>query len=105
MTWTKSAIRAARKVPLPALLQHRGLVLRDRGGGNFEPLDHPGLLLKASYWRWPHRHLAGNTIDFLIQVEGKTFHQAMHIITATSDYDPLGQQLQEERRNDREILR
>ena len=96
MTWTTSAIRAARKVPLPALLQQRGLVLRDRGGGNFEPLDHPGLLLKASYWRWPHRHLAGNTLDFLIQVEGKTFHQAMQIITEAEHYDPAEHNLREE---------
>jgi hypothetical protein len=105
MTWTKSAIRAARKVPLATLLQQRGLALRDRGGGNVEPLNHPGVLIKASYWRWPERDLAGNTIDFLIQVEGKTFHQAMQIIAAADNYDASEQELREERGNDPEILR
>jgi len=71
--------------------------------------DHPtgpvGLLLKANYWIWPDRDLAGNTIDFLVQVEGKTFHQAMQIITTAHDYDALEQELREERGNDQEILR
>ena len=47
----------------PELLRRRGLALRETGGGNFRVLDHPGLVVKDGYWRWPERELQGNTID------------------------------------------
>jgi hypothetical protein len=40
-------------------------------------------LVKDSYWRWPQRNLAGNAIDFFVQVLGLSFHDAMRQITAT----------------------
>ena len=42
---------------------------------------YPGLIIKDSYWRWPERNLAGNAIDFSVQVLGLSFHDAMHQIT------------------------
>ena len=42
---------------------------------------YKGLLLKDSYWRWPERNLAGNAIDFFVQVLGLSFHDAMRQIT------------------------
>ena len=51
--------------------------------GNFELLAYKGLLIKDSYWRWPERNLAGNTIDFFAQVLGLSFHDAMSQITGT----------------------
>jgi hypothetical protein len=81
--WTRDQIRAARMVALPPLLQKRGLALRDRGGGNVEVEQYHGLLLKASYWRWPDRNLAGNAIDFYVKVLGASFHDAMKELTAT----------------------
>jgi hypothetical protein len=41
------------------------------------------LLIKDSYWRWPERSLAGNAIDFHLQVLGLSFHDAMGQITGT----------------------
>jgi hypothetical protein len=41
-----------------------------------------GLILKASYWRWPERDKAGNTMDFFVQVLGLSFHDAMRQITS-----------------------
>ena len=81
--WTREQIRAARVTPLVPLLQQRGLPLRERDAGNFELASHPGLLLKDSYWRWPERNLAGNAIDFCVQVLGLSFHDAMRQITNT----------------------
>ena len=78
--WTREQIRAARVVPLVPLLQQRGLPLRERDADNFELVTHPGLLLKESYWRWPERHLAGNAIDFCVQVLGMSFHDAMRAL-------------------------
>ena len=39
-----------------------------------------GASVKQSYWRWPQRDMAGNTIDFFVQVRGMTFHEAMRPI-------------------------
>ena len=68
-------------VALPPLLNKRGLALRDRGGGNLEIEQYKGLLLKASYWRWPDRDMAGNAIDFYVKVLGTSFHDAMKELT------------------------
>ena len=78
--WTREQIRAARLVALIPLLQQRRLPLRERDAGNFELASHPGLLLKDSYWRWPERNLAGNAIDFCVQVLGMSFHDAMRAL-------------------------
>ena len=40
-----------------------------------------GLLLKATYWRWPGRNLAGNAIDFYTKVLGASFADAMRELT------------------------
>ena len=50
---------------------------------NFELATHPGLLLKASYWRWPQRNLAGNAIDFCVQILGLSFHDALRALLRT----------------------
>lgn len=75
--WTREQIRAARSAPLVPLLQKRGLQLIERPAGNFELADFRGLLVKDSYWRWPERNLAGNAIDFFVQVMGLSFHDTM----------------------------
>ena len=79
--WSKEQIRAARAVELAPLLARRGFALRDRGGGNLEIEQYKGLLLKASYWRWPDRDMAGNAIDFYVKVLGTSFNEAMEDIT------------------------
>jgi len=79
--WTRDQIRAARMTPLAPLLQKRGLQLLEREAGNFLLPAYPGLIVKDSYWRWPERNLAGNAIDFCVQVLGLSFHDAMRHIT------------------------
>ncbi len=79
--WTRDQIRAARVAPLVPLLQRRGLQLLERDADNYELSAHPGVILKDSYWRWPQRDLAGNTIDLFTQVLGLSFHDAMREIT------------------------
>jgi hypothetical protein len=79
--WSPDQIRTARMVELAPLLTRRGLTLYDRNGGNWEVMQYHGLLLKASYWRWPDRNLAGNTIDFYTKVLGASFNDAMQEIT------------------------
>ena len=79
-TWSREQIRAARLAPLVPLLQQRGLQLVERETGNFILPAYPGLIVKDSYWRWPERNLAGNAIDFHVQVLGLSFHDAMRQI-------------------------
>ncbi len=78
--WTREQIRAARMAPLAPLLQKRGLQLIALPAENFEVAPYKGLLLKDSYWRWPERHLAGNAIDFFVQILGLSFNDAMQQI-------------------------
>jgi hypothetical protein len=78
--WTREQIRAARIAPLVPLLQKRGLQLLQREAGNYVLPAYPGLILKDSYWRWPERNLAGNAIDFCVQVLGLSFNDAMRQI-------------------------
>jgi hypothetical protein len=80
--WTREQIRAARIAPLVPLLRKRSIDLIEKEAGNFQLPAYPGLIVKDSYWRWPQRNLAGNTIDFFVQVLGLTFHNAMREITA-----------------------
>jgi len=83
--WTKSEIRAARKTALAPLLQTQGMSLQPLPGGNFRVVAHEDLLVKDWYWRWPSRAIDGNAIDYFMRVEGKTFNQAMRILSASSD--------------------
>ena len=75
--WTRQQIRAARQIELAPLLKKRGLALRDHGGGNLEVEHYNGLVIKASYWRWPEHDMAGNAIDFYVKVLGASFNDAM----------------------------
>jgi hypothetical protein len=79
--WTREQIRAARMAPLAPLLQKRGLQLVEHPAGNLALPAFPGLIVKDSYWRWPQRELAGNTIDFFVKVLGWSFADAMRQIT------------------------
>ncbi len=126
MIWTKpvqrfaaSAIRAARKAELPPLLSTRGYRLRPVQNGNFQVLPDPagqhpaGLVVKQSFWIWPERKLSGNAIDFLMKIEGKSFQEAMRIITACPEhsrraptcYDSSERKRREERGNEAKIAR
>jgi hypothetical protein len=95
MTWTKSAIRAARKADLVAILSNRGYLLQPLKNGNFRirpdskrPAAPAGCLVKQNYWSWPERAMAGNTIDFLVHLEAMSFHQAMQVIAASPTMTP-----------------
>lgn len=81
--WSREQIRSARLALLVPLLEKRGLQLVAQEAGNFVLSAYPGLIVKDSYWRWPERNLAGNAIDFHIQVLGLSFHDAMRQITGT----------------------
>ena len=81
--WSREQIRVARLAPLVPLLQKQALQLVAQEAGNYILPAYPGLIVKDSYWRWPQRDMAGNAIDFFVQVLGLSFHDAMRRITGT----------------------
>ena len=110
MIWTKSAIRAARKAELPPLLIERGYCLLPAQNGNLKILPDPagrhpaGLVVKQSFWIWPERELSGNTIDFFMKIEGKSFQDAMQIIV-DHHYDSSERKIREDRGNEAKTAR
>ena len=79
--WSRQQIQAARRASLPELLCAKGFHLRETGADNYRIGEHPGIVIKDSYWRDPTSERAGNTIDFFVAVLGMTFNQAMEAIT------------------------
>ena len=75
--WSKEQIRVARMVAIAPLLKKRGLHLIETGGGNYIIREHPGLIIKDSYWRHPECGAGGNAIDLLTQVMRLGFNEAM----------------------------
>lgn len=69
--------------PLPPLLTKHGLQTTPLPAGNLALSAFKGLIVKDSYWRWPEQNKAGNAIDFLVQVLGLSFNEAMHQIIGT----------------------
>ena len=63
------------------MLKNMGVRLRPLKNGNTLVLDYPDLIVKQQYWTWPERNIQGNAIDFLILVQGKSFQQAMQILS------------------------
>jgi hypothetical protein len=75
--WHKEQIRSARTVAIAPLLEKRGMHLAESGNGNYTIREHPGLIIKDCYWRWPERNLSGNTIDLYMHVLRMSFNNAM----------------------------
>ena len=77
-----SAGRASKSVPRARCRWWRCCKkqLIEKEAGNFQLPSFPGLIVKESYRRWPNRNLAGNTIDFFVQVLGMSFHDALRQI-------------------------
>jgi hypothetical protein len=85
--WSADNIRQARKTDLVPLLTGRGYLLQPATNGNFRimpnsnnPASPAGLIVKLHFWLWPEQHIAGNTIDFFMKIEGLSFNDAMRLI-------------------------
>jgi hypothetical protein len=76
--WSKAQIRAARRVPLPELLAHKGFDLyRDGPNGDYRLPRYPGIVVKDCFWLCEDSSQAGNAIDFFITVLAMSFSEAM----------------------------
>lgn len=83
MTWHSTDIEDARETPLAPLLKACGYLVSELRSGAFLVEELGDLVIRGHYWFWKSKHLKGNPIDFFMVVEGRTFHQAMTLITET----------------------
>mgnify|MGYP001142637857 CR=1 FL=1 len=83
--WTKAQIRQARHTPLVPILEALGYQLQPLKNGNYRLCRlATEIVVKDHYWVCKDhdtaadaRKSSGNAIDFLVEVEGMTFSQAM----------------------------
>ena len=81
MTWKRSEIRAARQMPLKPILEGLGYRLEPRRDENYLVVGlSEEFLVKEHYWVCTDDGSAGNTIDFLVNIQGMTFSEAMHLL-------------------------
>ena len=87
--WTKADIRRARQTPLKPVLEAMGYQLQPLRNGNYHlcRLDCD-IVIKDHFWIDKDADAstrAGNAIDFLVQVEGMSFAQAMETLCEFSE--------------------
>lgn len=80
MIWNKSDIRKARQAPLVIILGELGYLLRKLEHGNYVVDKFGSLIVKNNYWFWQENQQSGNTLDFFIKIENKSFMEAMKIV-------------------------
>ncbi len=91
--WTLDDIKRARAAMLAPILVHKGYAVLKLPNGAVLLRNFRGLIIHGNRWTWKSEHMYGNTLDFFITVEGKTFSQAMEILcnSAHQECDPQDQ--------------
>lgn len=86
MTWNRSDIRRARQAPLKPVLEELGYQLQPLRNGNYLVRHLAAeIVIKDHYWVSKDHGAAGNAIDFLVEVQGMTFSQAMDVLLAIQE--------------------
>jgi thermostable 8-oxoguanine DNA glycosylase len=79
--WSKADIRRARQIPLKPVLEKLGLRLENSNNGNYIVRDlHREIIIKDHFWVCTENGSAGNSIDFLVKIQGMSFANAMHLL-------------------------
>lgn len=78
--WTREMIEEARQASLPLILAEKGYTVRRLPNGAVQLPGFVGLLIHSNRWIWKNQHLHGNTIDFFVVIEGKSFDEAMRLV-------------------------
>lgn len=80
MIWTKSDIKNARKIFIAPILKKFGYRLVPLGFDNYKVSDFGNLIIKHNYFYWHDHKMKGNAIDYFVQIEKKSFNEAMNIL-------------------------
>jgi hypothetical protein len=92
-SWSTQDIDSARNTSLAPILAQRGYATTRLPNGAVLLRNFQGLLIHGNRWSWRSERLHGNTLDFFITLEGKTFAQAMQIVCDSSEDDPTNDDL------------
>ena len=82
-------IEQARKADLLQYLQSRGYRLIKSSPREYRLEEHDSLVISNNRWNWFSRDIGGNTLDFLIKYEGKSFGEAVGILTGKEIRTPI----------------
>ena len=77
---SQTVVGQARKADLVKYLQEKGYKLK-KEGRQYRLEGMSGLIVMGNYWYWHSRQEGGNTLDFLIRVEGTRFQDAVKTLT------------------------
>ncbi len=83
--WSREDIEAARTADLAPILARNGYQITVLPNGAVLLHGFRGLIIHANRWTWKAERLFGNTLDFFVTLEGKTFTQAMEILKTNND--------------------
>lgn len=76
MKYSKDQILAARQTDLVEWLRKKGYALK-KEGKDFRLLDFESLLVRDNRWKDFYSGAGGNTVDFLVEVAGMSFIEAL----------------------------
>jgi len=79
LTYTLEQIRQARQVDLLRYLEKQGYELK-KEGQNYRVAGQGGFLVQKNHWKQFSTDQGGNTLDFLIKMEGHSFKEAMEML-------------------------
>lgn len=80
MRYTEEQIKAADNIDLASYLESASYALK-REGNQVKLAEHESLYIKGNQWYWFSQKKGGRTISFLTEYEGKSFVEAMKILT------------------------
>lgn len=83
-------IRKARNADLLDYIHSQGYRLVKSSVREYRLLEHDSLVISNNRWHWFSRDLGGNTLDFLVKYEGKSFNEAVGILTGTELKTSMG---------------
>lgn len=85
MTWTKAEIEHARSRPLAPVLIQAGYELDELPNGAMLVTRFRGMVVRGNSWFWKEQNLKGNTIDFFMLIEARTFSETMAILCPSQE--------------------
>lgn len=74
-------IEQARNADILQYLQSRGYRLIKSSPHEYRLEEHDSLVISNNRWHWFSKDEGGNTLDFIIKYEGKSFREAIEILT------------------------
>lgn len=89
-------IQKAKAADLLDYLKSSGYQLIKSGRNEYRLEEHDSLVISNNKWHWKSRDIGGNPLDFVIKYEGRSFYEAVLILTNRKlhlNYDQEGKEI------------